>query len=184
VRLGVVADVHANLVALDAVLADASGRAVDRWWALGDLVSIGPEPAATLERIRSLPGIEALSGNTERYVLTRDRPYPSLDEVRADPSLTELYAAVHGSFTWTRGALSAEQRAWLAALPAHLRTTMADGTRVLGVHASPHRDDGPGISPQRDEAALAAELRDVDADIVVAGHTHRVTDRVVGGFAP
>jgi predicted phosphodiesterase len=180
-RLGIIADVHGNLVALEAVIADAEARGVDRWWALGDLVAIGPDPAATLERIRSLPGIEALRGNTERYTLTRDRPYPSVDDVRADPSLAELFAAVHGSFTWTRGALSVEQRAWLSALPTSLRTTLDDGTRVLGVHASPHRDDGPGISPHRDEAELAGELHGVDADVVVGGHTHRPTDRIVAG---
>ncbi|MGH3304586.1 MAG: metallophosphoesterase family protein [Streptosporangiaceae bacterium] len=64
-RLGILADIHGNAVALRAVLNDAAGRQVDRWWALGDLVLFGPRSAETLELLQSLPGISMLSGNTD-----------------------------------------------------------------------------------------------------------------------
>jgi hypothetical protein len=48
VRLGIVADIHGNDVALRAVLGDAKRIEVDRWWALGDLVLLGPRPAEVL----------------------------------------------------------------------------------------------------------------------------------------
>jgi hypothetical protein len=51
----------------------------------------------------------------------------------------------------------------------------------LGVHASPGRDDGDGITPHRPEAELRAALRGAEADIVCAGHTHQPTDRRVDG---
>ena len=60
VRLGVVADIHGNDVALQAVLDDAAGCQVDRWWVLGDLVLFGPRPAEVLVLLRSVPGIEML----------------------------------------------------------------------------------------------------------------------------
>jgi len=50
------------------------------------------------------------------------------------------------------------------------------------VHASPGRDDGEGITPDRPEAALGADLAGAEADIVMAGHTHRATDYLAGMF--
>lgn len=62
-KLGVVADIHGNDVALRAVLEDADHLGVDRWWALGDLVLFGPRPAEVLELLQGLPDIAMLSGN-------------------------------------------------------------------------------------------------------------------------
>lgn len=173
-------DVHGNLTALEAVVADGEARGVERWWVLGDLVAIGPDPIGVLEVAVALPGVEVIAGNTERYVLTRDRPPPSREDVLVDPDLFSLFSAVEGSFAWTRGALAAGGwLGWLSDLPAEVRTVLPDGTRVLGVHASPGRDDGEGITPHRDESALRVALADAEADVVVAGHTHQPTDRLV-----
>lgn len=174
-------DVHGNRQALDAVLADGHDQGVDRWWALGDLVAIGPDPAAVLERLTGLPDVEFTRGNTERYTLTTDRPPPHADDVAAQPHLLDLFAAVARSFAWTGGALAATGwRDWLSALPLEVRTDLPDGTRVLGVHASPGRDDGEGITPHRPDDELAADLLGAEADLVCAGHTHQATDRRIG----
>ena len=62
-RIVVVADVHANLEALQAVLADASaGGAIDALWSLGDMVGYGPDPRQCLELLRSHP-LKAIAGN-------------------------------------------------------------------------------------------------------------------------
>jgi predicted phosphodiesterase len=181
VKLGVVSDIHGNRVALDAVVADASTQGVGSWWALGDLVAIGPEPIPTLEVVANLPNVTITRGNTERYVLTGDRPPPSEADVVARPELLGLFAAVEGSFAWTRGALSSGGwLEWLATLPLEARTVLRDGTRLLGVHASPGRDDGDGITPDRPESDLAQALAPAEAELVCAGHTHRPTDRWVG----
>ncbi len=180
-KIGVLADVHGNRVGLEAVVADGTAGGVDSWWALGDLVAIGPEPVATLELLADLPGVRCTRGNTERYVLTGDRPAPHADDVLADPSLLHLFAAVEGSFAWTRGALASRGWLdWLAGLPLEVRTELPDGTRLLGVHASPGRDDGDGITPHRPEDELRAALDGAAADVVFAGHTHQPTDRQIG----
>lgn len=179
--MAVVADVHGNRTALDAVVKDATAQGVDAWWALGDLVAIGPEPAATLELIADLPGVTVTRGNTERYVLTGDRPPPYAADVIADPTRFGIFAAVAGSFAWTRGALAATRWLdWLATLPLEVRTELPDGTRVLGVHATPGRDDGEGVTPDRPDEELAVELDGCDADVVLTGHTHQPTDRFIG----
>jgi predicted phosphodiesterase len=183
VRLGVFSDVHGNRLALDAVLADGEREGVDQWWALGDHVAVGPEPEATLERLASVPGLTAIRGNTDRYTVTNDRPFPRAEDVAADPSLLELFAAVQRSFAWTRGALEGTGGLeWLHGLASSASATLDDGTRLLGVHASPASDDDDGITPHRDEAALVVDLDGVDADVVVGGHTHQPTDRMIGAI--
>lgn len=174
-------DIHGNRHALEAVVADAAGLGVDRWWVLGDLVAIGPDPVATIELIAELPRVEVVSGNTERYVLTDARPPPHPADVLANPDLLPLYGTIQRSFAWTCGALAAHGWLdWLRRLPLDVRIELPDGTVAVGVHASPGRDDGPGITPQRDEDDLRNDLAGTDADIVFAGHTHQPTDRVVG----
>ena len=181
VRIGLISDIHGNRVALEAVVADGIQRGVDRWWALGDLVAIGPEPVRTLELLVDLPLMIAIAGNTERYVLTDDRPPPSAQDVIAHPELLDTYAAVQRSFAWTCGALAAHDWLdWLRDLLPEHRMVLPDETAVLGVHATPGRDDGKGITPHRDEADLRHDLKGAEAGVVVAGHTHQPTDRRIG----
>jgi len=181
--LGVLSDVHGNRAAAEAVIADGTACGVERWWVLGDLVAIGPDPVGVLELFAGMANLVATRGNTERYVLTGDRPFPQAEDVVADPGLLSLFAAVESSFAWTRGALSANGGLdWLAALPLEVRVDLDDGTRLLGVHASPGRDDGAGITPHRPDHELGAALFGAGADIVIAGHTHQPTDRRVDGI--
>jgi predicted phosphodiesterase len=184
-RLGIFADIHGNDVALRAILKDADQFAVDCWWALGDLVLFGPRPAEVLDILRSLTGISMLRGNTDRYVLTGEQPYPhaTAAEAAASLDLVERYAAMAAGIGWTRGVLDqAGLLTDLTSLPTRLRVQMPSGARVLGVHASPGADDGPGIDPEIAEEQLGPLLAGCDADLVIGGHTHRITDRLVSGI--
>jgi predicted phosphodiesterase len=178
VRLALLSDVHGNTHALDAVLDDiTSVGGVDEVWALGDLVAIGPDPCGVLERLTALSAVRFVRGNTERYLVTGERPPPSLDDVAAQPALAAVFAEVAASFAWTEGALTGTPwREWLAELPTEQRLDLPDGTRLLGVHGDPCRDDGPGLGPHADADAIAAG----HADLVCGGHTHRADDRMVG----
>jgi predicted phosphodiesterase len=159
VRVAAITDVHGNLEALDAVLADALG--VDAYWFLGDLVAHGPRPAECVRRVRALPGLVAVRGNTDRYTLTAP----------PDP-------VMGASFDWTRAALSADDRTWLGGLPIEARPR--DG--VLMVHASPGRDDGPGLDPHDgDEASVARGFTSDAAEVIVVGHTHHPEERRLAG---
>jgi predicted phosphodiesterase len=183
-RLGIVADVHGNDVALRAVLDDAA-TCFDRWWVLGDLVLSGPRPVEVLELLRSLPEVEMLRGNTDRYVLTGEQPPPHATAADAARSvdLVERYGLMAAGIGWTRGVLSqAGLLGTLMALPGQLRLGLPDGTRVLGVHASPEADAGPGIEPGISDDDLGRVLARCAADVVIGGHTHRATDRLVNGI--
>jgi predicted phosphodiesterase len=183
--LGVIADVHGNDVALRAVLDDAARYRVDRWWVLGDLVLFGPRPAETLELLRGLPGVAMLSGNTDRFVLTGEQPVPHATAADAAKSvdLVERYALMAAGIGWTRGVLDqAGMLEHLSALPAQLHLRFPHGPTVLGVHASPQSDDGPGIDPDAPEDQLRGLLAGCGAGVVVGGHTHFQVDRLVGGI--
>ncbi|MCU1430807.1 MAG: phosphodiesterase, family [Actinomycetia bacterium] len=175
-------DIHGNSIALDAVLADVERiGGVDEFWVLGDIVALGHDPVGVVERLRALPAVTFVRGNTDRYVVTGERPPPSTADAMANPDLVAVVAEVAGSFAWTAGRLAAPgMTEWLATLPREHRTALPDGTRVLAVHASPRADDGPGIEPRRTDAELTDLLRGCNADIVFAGHTHRPVDRRVG----
>jgi predicted phosphodiesterase len=182
VRLGVVADVHGNAAALRAVMADAGALDVDAWWALGDLVLFGPRPVEVLELLASLPNVDYVGGNTDRYVVMGEQPSPhaTAADAAGDLDLVERYGAMAGAIGWTRGALSqAGMLDALHRLPSQQRATLADGSLLLGVHASPGRDDGIGISTRCPDDALSALLAGCGAAVVVGGHTHDPTDRMI-----
>jgi predicted phosphodiesterase len=183
VRLALLSDIHGNPIALDAVLrdVDASGG-VDEYWVLGDLVALGFDPIGVFERLVALPNATIISGNTDRYVVTGERPPPSVDDAMTEPALVARITEVAASFGWTAGCATAcGMTEWLAALPAQHREVLPDGTRVLAVHASPQADGGKGLSPRRTDDELRALLDGCDADVVFGGHTHRPVDRRVDG---
>ncbi|WP_195210579.1 metallophosphoesterase family protein [Actinomarinicola tropica] len=177
-RLALLSDVHANLVALDAVLADLATLApVDEVWALGDLVAIGPDPVGVLERLHELPSCRFLAGNSERYVRTGERPLPDPATAAARPHLPGLIAG----FSWTAGRLhEAGWFDWLTSLPATLRAELATGERIVGVHATPDRDDGSGIHGRLSDAEIEELLDLADADVLCGGHTHLPLHRRIG----
>jgi predicted phosphodiesterase len=182
-RLAILADVHGNGIALDAVLRDVAAEGgADGYLVLGDHAALGPDPVGALARLTALPGARLVRGNTDRYATTSDRPPPTLDDVRADPALLPVLLDVAHSFAWTQGVLTGG--GWLerlAALPLEVRLTLPDGTRVLGVHAAPGRDDGPGVRPGLSDAEVDALLAGCGADLVLVGHTHWPVDRTASG---
>jgi len=95
----------------------------------------------------------------------------------------ERYAAMAAGIGWTRGVLDqAGLLGVLDDLPAQLRLRLPSGAAVLGVHASPMADDGPGIDPAIPGERLGPLLAGTGADVVLGGHTHTATDRVIGGI--
>ncbi len=180
-RLAILSDIHGNLIALDAVLTDIQEQGgVDGYWILGDFSALGYDPVGVLERVTTLPNASFTRGNTDRYIITGERPGPTLQEAQAHPQLVPRLAELAANFAWTQGFIQARGWwNWLAELPLEVRLVLPDGTRVLGVHAAPGLDDGPGINPMLDEGALRELLAPARADLVIVGHTHFPLERCV-----
>lgn len=150
--LALLYDVHGNLDALDAVLEHARGRGATRWLIGGDVAAFGGHPAATVQRLRSLPDARWLRGNWERWAIEPDA-VPDAPVPRS--------AAVS-----VRAALGEQLVATLGALPASL--PLDGGGRAW--HGSPVSDVRSFLPlPAPDEDEL---LAGVDAVRLVFGHTH------------
>jgi predicted phosphodiesterase len=156
-------DIHGNIDALEAVLADP--RAADPDVVVGGDAVPGPFARATLARLEALSvSVRWIRGNGEREVAARvGRP------AAADEDLAARTAAI------TAAEIGEEQARALGELSLTLEL---DG--VLFCHASPRRDDEmlTRLSPPK---RWSDALGGVDAALVVAGHTHQQDDRVVGG---
>jgi diadenosine tetraphosphatase ApaH/serine/threonine PP2A family protein phosphatase len=147
--LGILYDIHGNLIALEAVLAEADGLQIDRWLLGGDYGTPSPWPQDTLERLRALPNATWIRGNGERWL--RD---PPLDR----PEVVETYEE------YDLG-VPDEVVEWLYNLP-----TQAELDGVLYVHGSPLSDDESfAPEPQEGEERLLVGVRD---RTVVFGHSH------------
>jgi putative phosphoesterase len=149
--LALVYDVHGNLPALEAVIADAEAAGVEGWVLGGDYALFGGWPAETVERLRSLERASWIRGNGERWT--------------ADPDAAPGNPVVPGAVAAARAALGEETVADLASLPFSL-----PHEGILVCHGSP-LSDVDSFAPddgERDEKLLDG----VDAGRVLFGHTH------------
>lgn len=178
-RIAMLSDIHGNAVALEAVLTSARAAGIDQYWITGDPVANGPQPVRCAELVRALPGLVAVRGNTDRYVITGELsdmiPELTRPTTRDQVSLLMQVSRAHA---WTKGALAATgHHEWLASLPVEQRRSLPDGTACLLVHASPGRDDGPGVRPDITGQEWAQQgWNHCGADLAFVGHTHQVSD--------
>jgi len=183
VRIALLSDIHGNCIALDAVLADARRLGAEAYWILGDLVALGTHPVETLERLTELPNASFVRGNTDRYVVTGERPPVKPLGPGDDRDLDAIAREIEASFSWTTQLLRPTRwLAWLADLELEQRRELPDGSRLLGVHASPGTDDGEGIHPGQSNAELRELTAGCDAEIVCTGHTHQPVNRQLGNL--
>jgi predicted phosphodiesterase len=180
-RLGLISDIHGNSIAFDAVLADvARAGGVDRYVVLGDLAAIGPDPVGVLDRLRALPAAAIVRGNTDRYLITGDRP-THLFGAETEEQKTALRIALANSFSWTQGVITAAGwYDWIAALPFDTRIDLPDGTRLRGLHGTHRADEENSLRPSATDDELKGLLEGCDAELMCAGHTHLALDRRLG----
>ena len=181
-RYALLSDVHANLEALDAVLADIDRRGdVDATYHLGDLVGYASRPNEVVARIheRAIPGV---AGNYDSTVALAYKHCGCRSE---SPRQEEL---AHISFSYTCDATTAESKRRLAALPFRIDVRPlgghVPGPTVTLVHAHPSNaliyvtedraDDF--LRKMAEQAALEA------GDVLCFGHTHKPWHRVVDGI--
>jgi predicted phosphodiesterase len=148
VRVAVLSDIHANLAALDAVI--ASFGSVDAVWHLGDVVGYGPEPDGVVERLAGI-GAVGVRGNHDAAALGGDEIEWFNPDARA-------------AMEWTRQRIADATRAWLTALPPR----HADGRFGL-VHGSPREPLWEYIVSV---PVARANLAAMTTDFGLYGHTH------------
>jgi predicted phosphodiesterase len=159
VQFAVLADVHGNVQALDAVLADPRCAAANEIVVLGDIVA-GTFPSECFDRLNGLDHpVRLIRGNADRIVLDDDG-----DESR-----------------WARERLGPERLATVARWPTSLVIEVDQLGSVRCCHATPRSDDEI-LTPLTPEAAAAAAFEGIAEPVVLGGHTHIQFERHIRGW--
>jgi predicted phosphodiesterase len=178
-RHALISDIHANLPALEAVLADIAARAdVGATYHLGDLVGYAPSPNEVVARLEA-EGIAGVAGNYDSTVAT---DYKHCGCRYEDVRQEELS---HLSYEWTRAHVSPKTKEWLGGLPFRIdlrplgghiagpTVTLLHGNQVLNtVYVD---DERPDAFLEKMVSAVGARA----GDVVCFGHTHKPWHRVV-----
>jgi len=179
-RYALISDIHANLPALEAVLADIPQQGADAVFHLGDLVGYAPWPDEVVNRIVEA-GIRGVAGNYDSTVATHYKHCGCRYEDKQQEELSHL------SYEWTLDQVSADTKRYLGALPFRL------DLRPLGGHLSGptvillHGNDVLNtvyVTEDRRDDFLDKMGKGVGArsgDVIAFGHTHKPWHRVVNG---
>ena len=180
-RLVALSDVHGNLCALEAVLAHIQVRGMpDKTWVLGDLSLFCPWPAEALARLRELPNVSLLRGNTDRYLATGRRPGMPVQSREGWARMPDTLSERSANFRWSVERLTFADYRFLRDLPLQLEVDIPGYGRVVAVHAT-LGDDEASILPDTPSHEVSPLLVDLNARMLLYGHTHRPTDRTVDG---
>ena len=151
-RIVLFSDIHGNVVALEAVLAEIRRQAApDALFVAGDLVLLGPRPAEALALLRSLDGARFVKGNTDQYLI---------DD--ADDEQEVAFA---------RRQLAEDDITFVRDLPFEQRLEVAPGHELLVVHANPRDLEGQ-IRPDSSDEMLRPMLLGITSEVVAFGHYH------------
>jgi predicted phosphodiesterase len=179
VTYALISDVHGNLPALEAVLADIDGREdIVAVYHLGDLVGYAPWPNEVVDvlRERAIPGV---AGNYDSTTATDHEHCGCRYE---DPRQEELS---HLSYAWTRENVSAASKRWLQGLPFRIDIRPLGGhtagPRLILVHGNPVLNTVYWTEDRSDDFCLkmAERLGAKGGDVVAFGHTHKPWHRAV-----
>ncbi len=157
--IAVLADIHANLQALDAVIADARSQGARQFVVAGDYVIGGPSPVEVLNRLAELTP-HVIQGNHEQYLLDR----------RAGKGPGWEHHHQTASMQWTYERMGPAQWAYIEGLPAHLSLKF-EGISIRVVHGSPWHSRGRLVPGENDEDIDRAAQETIE-DVLVCAHTH------------
>jgi predicted phosphodiesterase len=181
-RLVLLSDVHANLPALDAALADIARRAPDTpVYHLGDLVGYAPWPNEVVDRLRAA-GIPGVAGN---YDSTTATGYKHCGCKYEDPRQEALS---HLSYAWTLAHTSETSKRWLGTLPFRLDVRPMGGhlggPTVILVHGNPTINTFYWTEDRGDDfnVKMARQAGAKPGDVIAFGHTHKPWHRTVEGI--
>lgn len=167
-KLGIITDIHNNITALEAIMAQLRQRQCDRIICCGDIIGIGPCPEQTVQYMRKIPNLIAVRGNHERYLLE------GMPEEFPNDERMEYGEVLHHK--WEHSQLSAESVSFLQKLPLCERLEVG-GYKIAVMHYCMNTEGQyVNYTPNPSESDLVQMFSDVaDCDIVLFGHDHSKT---------
>lgn len=161
-KIGVIADIHNNVVALEAILDVFKKNGCSEILCCGDIIGIGPYPEETVQRIMSLPNIKCVLGNHEKYLIEGLKlPYPD--------GMGEGEVKHH---LWEHEMLSDSSKKFIHQLSYKLEL-LREGVKILILHYSmDHNHNYVNYTSNPSLNDCNKMFSEFDADIVVYGHNH------------
>ncbi len=164
-KIAVISDIHGNLTALDAVLEDIEKQGCEKIFVLGDYAMAGPRPSETVNwfmKQQGNPNYKMIQGNTDFMIANyTDELYDSVKD-KAPIMAEALKDDVK--------ILNIIQKDFLKNLPIQLQVE-EEGVKFLLVHGSP-RKNNEDILPDTPVSKVEEMMKNVEADVVLCGHTH------------
>ncbi len=173
-RIALFSDIHANLPALEACLADIDNRKPDAVYCLGDLVGYNIWPNEVIGEIRRR-GIPTIAGNYDFGIGRANDDCGCAYKTDEEKDMGKV------SISYTNSIVGEDERRYLRSLPAHIRVEFQlnfDRLDLLLVHGSP-RKINEYLFEDRDEKSLIRIMEGANADILCFGHTHKPYHRVL-----
>lgn len=179
-RLAVLSDIHGNLTALQAVLADlAAAGSPDQTWVLGDLAAFGEDPAGCIQTVRDLPEVKVIEGNTDRYLRTGVRPHMGKQTEESWPGYAAKIQARDQQLLWTLENIGWPEMEYLQKLGKELAQEVQGYGWLAAFHAIPGDDEGM-ILPDMPDHEVLDSLSDREGRLAMGGHTHLPMNRDLG----
>lgn len=166
-KIGVLTDIHNNVVALNAVLKEFDKENCEKIVCAGDIIGIGPYPEETVQRMMSIPNLIAVRGNHEKYLLEGlPSQYPN------DEGMGYEEMEYH---KWERGCLSKQSILFLSQLPYRINFHECS-KRISVMHYCMNQDNRYiNYTPNPSKSDLKKLFPDAETDIVIYGHDHTRT---------
>ena len=165
VRFGIITDIHNNVTALEAVISKLKQMDCDRIICCGDIIGIGPCPEETVRFMMGIPGLTAVRGNHEKYLLE------GMPDVYPNEEGMDYPEMEH--HRWEHGLLSEASVSFLRSLPYRVDFDCCS-VRISVMHWGM---DGDGKFAHHDRYTTEEDLRKVfagvDSDVILFGHSHR-----------
>ena len=187
-RLAVFGDIHGNLPALEAALADIQRAGpFDLIWCLGDLAALGGQPRQCIERLLALRDqlgedkFALIGGNTDRYLVTGERfPMTPPKEEAEYAAYRDNLLDMSAVYEWNMARLTWDDFQLLSKIIGReLRHKVAGYGTVIAFHAVPGDDEAMSLRPDTSEEEAADALLDRQGRLALCGHTHLAMDREI-----
>jgi len=160
-KIAILSDIHGNLPALEAVLAQVAAEGIERVVCLGDVATLGPQPREVIARLRAL-GCPVVMGNTDAILLAPQRDAGAMGDGWRNEDFDR----------WCAARLTADDLAYLRTFQPTISVRLGDGVTLLCYHGSPRSYD-ERITAETTEEALHEMLAETPAQLYAGGHTHQ-----------
>lgn len=188
-RLAVMSDIHGNLTAFEAALADLEATgAPDKLWVLGDLAAMGPRPAECIRRTQSLvetlgkDNVRVIRGNTDRDLVHGTRlAQPAVEEAGKYTDFVTEMTLTHRALIWNLSQLNFDDYTYLHKLDHEIGLNVPGYGYVIGYHGTPGNDEGR-LTPEMPDDEARDALLDREGRLGIGAHIHVQMDRNLGDW--